>query len=403
MINIVILGGGFSGVRAALDLDWKIRQLADRRKDIRITLIDKNPAQTFYPNLYEVASIYGMDHQHPYHTKLRGTIGIPYEEIFSGTRINVITAEVIEVNLAAQHVLTAGFNLHPFDYLVIALGAVPSTFGVPGADEYAFKFKSVEDGLLLADKIEEFSHGAGNGTKPRIIIGGGGFTGVELATELARRAVITVVEAGPVIMGPIGERERLLIQRRLHDLGITVLVNAPIAEVKPNQVKLQDGAKLSADIIIWSGGVKASAMMRQIAGLMLDDKDRIMVNGSLQTLHHPNVFAVGDNNIFTDQRVGRPVPQVAPVAIAQGKVAAENIARLIGGIKLEEYKPEYSAWVTPVGGKQAVAYVGKRSYSGWTGYLIRQAIDLRYYFSVLPFWQAFKLYLGDIEIFSRND
>src|SRR3990167_1273999 len=104
MINIVILGGGFGGIRAALDLAWKLR----RRRDVYITLIDKNSAQTFYPKLYEIASVFNADHQHPYHTKLKETICIPYAKIFASTRVNVISAETIEINLEAKHVTTAG-------------------------------------------------------------------------------------------------------------------------------------------------------------------------------------------------------------------------------------------------------------------------------------------------------
>lgn len=423
MINIVILGGGFGGIRAALDLDWKLK----RRQDVSITLIDRLAEQTFYPALYEVATVFGVDHQHPYHTKLKGTVCIPYAEIFAGTRVQTVQAEVIEINLENKHLTTAGFSFYPFDYLVIALGSVPSTFGVPGAEEYAYKFKTIEDGLALADKIEELFTSIKKNERAvpvKIIVGGAGFTGIELAAELSncvghiahrhkipRRGctAITLIEAGPELLPLVGERERTLIKKRLAKVGVSVIESSPIVAVGPNSVKLKDGQELAGDMIIWSGGVKAPELVKKTNGLERDEKDRIVVDDWLRVKNHHEVFGVGDAVAFLDPKTQKPVPQLAYVAGEQGKVAAENIARLIFcGSKetalLEKYQPFYDAWITPVGGKYAVAHLGKGiTIGGFGGYLIRQAVDLRYFLSVLSLPRALHLFLSGIKVFSKND
>lgn len=434
MINVVILGGGFGGVRAALDLDWKLK----RRRDVKIILIDRANGQTFYPALYEVASVFGIDHQHPYHTKLKGTICIPYAEIFAGTKVQTVQAEVIAVNLEGKHLTTAGFNLYPFDYLVIALGSVPSTFSVPGAEEYAFKFKTIEDGLTLADKIEELFTSVEKNDRAvpvKIIVGGAGFTGIELAAELSncidhiahrhkisRRGctAITLIEAGPQILPTSGNRERRIIKNRLTKLGVAVMESSPITEVGPNFVKLGDERRLAGDIVIWSGGVKAPELVKKINGLERDEKDRIMVDDWLRVKNHHQVFGVGDAAAFLDPKIQKPVPQLAYVAGEQGKVAAENIARLISGggkeiIPLEKYQPFYDAWITPVGGKYAVAHLGlsfaggfggaKRGItaSGFLGYLLKQLANLRYFLSILSLPRALHLFFSNIKVFSEND
>ena len=423
MTSIVILGGGFGGIRAALDLDWKLR----RRRDVKIILIDRANGQTFYPALYEVASIFGIDHQHPYHTKLKGTICIPYAEIFAGTKIQTVQAEVIAVNLEDRHLTTTGFNLYPFDYLVIALGSVPSTFGVPGAEEYAYKFKTIEDGLALADKIEELFTSIEKNERAvpvKIIVGGAGFTGIELVAELSncighvahrhkisRRGctAITLIEAGPEMLPMISDRERSLIKVRLVKLGVNVLADSPIVEVGPNFVKLKDGRQLEGDIVIWSGGVQAPELAKKINGLERDEKDRIMVDDWLRVKNHHEIFGVGDATAFLDPKTQKPVPQLAYVAGEQGKVAAENIARLISGggkatIPLEKYQPFYDTWVTPVGGKYAVAHLGRGiTVSGFWGYLLRQLINLRYFLSILSLPQALHLFFSNIKVFSEND
>ena len=422
MINILILGGGFGGIRAALDLEKKLGY----HKDIKITLIDRASEQTFYPALYELASIFGVDHQHPFHTKLRGTIAIPYSEIFKHEKVALVEAEIDTVNIADKQVTTTGGNVFNFDYLVIAFGSVISTFGIPGVDEYAFKFKNIEDGLILADKIEElYDHGAkGMQNLPiKIIVGGAGFAGVELAAELSNCTVhiahrhnitqnnctsITLLEAGPMMLPMVSEKERKLIKNQLIKLGINIMENSQIAEVNNNNVKLKSGEAIEGDMIVWTAGVKAPEIVKKISGLELDEHDRVMVNEFLQTKNHQNVFAIGDATVFIDPKTNKPVPQMATPAIEEGKATAENIYRLILNKNsemtvLKKYKPEYGSWIAPVGGKYAVAHVNGWTFSGYIGYLVREAVDYRYFLNVLPFFKATKLFLTDVRMFGKND
>lgn len=424
MTNVLILGGGFGGVRAALDLNKRLKSL----KDVKITLIDKNDSQTFFPALYEVASVFGVNHQHPFHTKLRGTVSIPYSEIFGGTKVELVQAEINHVDIEAGHVVTANGATIPFDYLVIALGAAASTFGVPGAEEYAFKFKSIEDGLMLSDKLEELFNAAANGERPlpiNILIGGAGFTGVELAAELsnctariAHRhgitkhncAALSLIEASPMMLPMVSDEERNKIKNRLLRLGVNIMENSPITEVMTDSVKLKNGKVLRGDIIVWSAGVKSLELFRAAKGLELDDKGRIPVNEFMQVRKYNNVFAIGDNIIFIDPKTQKPVPQMAFVAIEQGSIAAENITRLINSQSsgkpvpaLKIYKPSYDVWVAPVGGKYAVAHVGKWGIGGFLGYVAREMIDFRYFVSTLPFFKAIKLFFEEAKVFSKND
>ena len=427
MTNILILGGGFGGVRAALDLDKKLGQ----SKDVKITLIDKNGAQVFYPALYELASVVGVNHEHPFHTQLKGMISIPYSEIFGGTRVEVIQAQINHIDLEAKHAVTGNGETLNFDYLIIALGSAASTFGIPGAEEYAFKFKSVEDGLMLSDKIEELYNAAGEEGKMlpiKILVGGAGFTGVELASELANCTVhiahkhkitqqnctsITLIEAAPMMLPMVSDRERGKVKNRLNQLGVMIRENAPIEEVGPNYMKLKDGKMLIGDIVIWTAGTKPLDIFKTARGLEVDDKGRILVNESLQAKNYNSVFAIGDNIVFIDPKNNKPVPQMAFVAIEQGSVAAENIARMIGeqipgeesprGMNLKKYKPNYDVWVAPVGAKYALFHMGRWGIGGFVGYVLRELVDLRYFVKTLPIIKALKLFFEDIRVFTKND
>ncbi|OGN05557.1 MAG: hypothetical protein A2831_03360 [Candidatus Yanofskybacteria bacterium RIFCSPHIGHO2_01_FULL_44_17] len=440
MIKILILGGGFGGVRAALDLEKKL----GGKKDIKISLLDKSDCQIFTPALYEVASIYGADHQHPFHTELRSVSSIPYSEIFRGKKIELIQAEVKNINLEAKHApletsvehrlletdqksltghaVTGNGSTIDFDYLVLALGSAASTLGVTGAEEYAFKFKNIDDGLMVADKLEELYAGAGQKDSPlpiKILIGGAGFNGVELAAELSNCTVhiahkhaitnknctaITLIEAGPVILPMVSEKERTLITERLHQLGINIMTGSPVKEVGPSYIKLKDDHILKGDLIVWSGGLKSLDIFKSTPGLDLDERGRIISNDFLQARNHANVFGVGDNLIFIDPITNNPIPQMAFVAIEQGMVAAKNIRQLILGGKLKKYKPgRNSVWIAPVGGKYAVAHIGKLNFSGFFGYLVRKLVDLRYFLSVLPFFKAIWFFWRGERAFARND
>lgn len=405
-------------MRAALDLSKKL----GGRDDIKLMLVNKNECQTFTPALYEVASVYGINHEHPFHTKLRGVVSIPYSEIFRGKKIELIQAEVNHIDLKARHVITNNGVTIEFDYLVLALGSAASTFGVPGAEEYAFKFKTIEDGLMIADKLEELYVSASqkNRSLPiNILIGGAGFNGVELAAELANCTIhiahkhaiteqncttVTLIEAGPTILPMISEKERELIQKRLKNIGVNVMTNSPIEEVGPDYAKLKEGETLKGDLIVWSAGLRALDIFKSIVGLELDNRGRIVVNDFLQIKNYANVFAIGDNSVFIDPVTQKPIPQMAFIAIEQGRVAAKNINQLIsGGDKLKKYLPNYNVWIAPVGGKYAVAHVGKWNFSGFLGYILRELVDFRYFLSVLPFLKAVRLFCEEVRVFSKNE
>src|SRR3989344_1038872 len=199
MSNIVILGGGFGGIRAALDLSRLLRNRGSsipsesgekkllHEKDWRIILIDRNVNHTFTPNLYEVASAYGVKKE-PYQIKLRGSICITYGIIFANHKIDFIQAEISKIDIENKKVITGGGEEINFNYLVIGLGAEVNDYGIPGVNEYAYQMKTIDDGIAINEKLNQIFKEGKEGVKElpvRIIIGGGGFTGVETAAEIA--------------------------------------------------------------------------------------------------------------------------------------------------------------------------------------------------------------------------
>ncbi|MDP3696701.1 MAG: NAD(P)/FAD-dependent oxidoreductase [Candidatus Taylorbacteria bacterium] len=422
MIKILILGGGFGGIRAALDLDKKLK------KEAEITLIDRNGYHLFVPALYEVASAYGIK-KDPFAVQLRRTICMPYADIFSakggpasgGNRINFIQAEISEINLAHKMVKIGGDRIAEYDYLVVALGSEVADYNIPGVRDYAHQFKTLDDALFINQKLEELSEQFLKGERIEpfsFLICGGGFTGIELAAELGcctkvikekcklrgRCSSITLFEAGPRILPAISEKERRHIKERLTKLGIILMENSPIEEAGPDFIKLKTGQKLHGDLIIWTAGIQSNQLLCNTSGLPLTLSGKIATDDTLQVKNLKNIFAIGDNLEFTDLKSQKPVPAFAYVAVDQGKIVAQNIYNSIKNKKLKSYKPFSDVWIIPIGGKFALAHLwGGLLIKGFWGWVIRELVDIKYLLSIFSLNKALEVFFNEITIFSKND
>ena len=415
MPNILILGGGFGGIRTALELDRKFS-----KKEANITLVDRNNYHLFLPALYEVASAFGV-RQDKFKAKLRKTVAIPCVEIFQNTKVNFVQSEISRIDLAKKEVESVSGMVFPYDFLVLAFGAETETFNIKGVSEYAYKFKTVDEALFLNEKIIKAYKEAAEGKRAlplKFLVAGAGFNGLELGAELAcctkkiRESCklkksctsIKLVEAGPQILPMVSERERNYIRLRLKKLSVEIMENSPIAEVGSDFVQIK-GERVAADFVIWTAGIRASSFLKRVGGLRLDERGRLKVNSFMQAESCGEVFGVGDNTVFIDPVIQKPIPALAYVAADQGKIAAENIFRLSKKVeKLKTYKPFYNVWIAPVGGKYAVAHLSKNlTIGGFLGWIIREIVDFRYLASILPFSKAVNLFSEEIEVFTKND
>lgn len=434
MTKILILGGGFGGVRAALDLERKLGSKAE------ITLIDKNSYHLFVPALYEVASAYGVK-KDPFAIRLKKTICVPYADIFKNKKVNFIQAEISSVDPENKKVVTRGGEILDYDYLVIALGSTTEYFDVIGAKEYAFKFKNLEDALLLNQKIDELIKEVATGqrAKPvKIAVVGAGFTGIEVAAEFAccvkklskaclpsvaflasetlvkgvakgggikgRCERIMLFEAGPKILPMVSENERDIVLKRLTHLGIEVIENATAEEIGNKYLKLKNGKQFDIDIAIWTAGIRPPELLEKIMPDSLTEKKKIKVNSSMEVIGLTGVFAIGDNTELIDLKIAKPIPALAYVAIDQGKIAAKNIVRSMEAKKLVNYDPFYGVWIAPIGGKYALAHLRWGiNIKGFWGWIIRELIDSKYMLSILSFKKAVSILWQEMTLFTKND
>src|SRR3989344_7275199 len=414
MIRIVILGGGFGGIRCALDCARKLKGEA------KVTVIDRNSYHSFTPALYEIASAY-QPSDDPFALQLRKAVTIPYRHIFEDKNIDFIQAEVDSVDLTASAVVFKDDNRLDFDYIVFALGSQVADFGISGVYDYAYQFKTTDDAVMLHNKLEtSFQDAVQNkiSLPIKFLIIGAGFTGIELAAELMvcaqklsrryglnrRSFSVILFETCPIILPIIKETERKKIITRLTDLGVVVMTDSTIENVLSDSVKLKTGQIISGTAVIWTAGVQATHLPAKVFGLPVTDKGKIIIDENLRVQNYDKLFAIGDCIEFINPKTQKPIPGLAYHAIDQAKIVASNITAMIRERSLRVYEINTNSWAVPVGGKFVLMQIGSSFWvSGFVGWLIRLCIDAKYFLSILPLKKALALFKKDLILFSKND
>ena len=405
MKTIVVIGAGFGGLRAATLLGKKIKKhgLKDQYK---IVLIDRNAYHTYTPLLYEAGT---TAKETANYLQIKSLVTYSIAELIKKLPIRFIQNEVIGLDLIKGFVYCKSFAITheelKFDYLILAPGSETNYFNIPGLKENSLTLKSFLDALKIRDAVLE---AAAFKKDARIVIGGGGSTGVELAGELKKwmpELSVTIVEAAPNILMGFEPRVINLVQKRLDKIKIEVLTNKTIAEAKKNLLVLKDGATIDFDILIWCGGVKASKLISALP-LKLETKGRIEVKEEMVCLPHTEdlklygqIYGIGDSVCCYDPITKKPMPMVARAAISQATVAVNNIL----GKNLKFYCPKTYPYVIPVGGKYAVAKIGPFIFSGILGWLLKGLVELNYLLSIMPINHALKIWLRGLYIFIKND
>jgi NADH dehydrogenase len=414
MTRIVILGGGFGGIRCALDLARRTGQTAE------IIVVDRAAAHVFTPSLYEVASAY-RESGNSALLKLRRSVSILYSEIFARTRIQHIQAEVVSADLNQKIIYLRDGQELAFDFCVLGVGSQATDYGIPGVVQNAYFFKTIDDALRLNIRLHELfrQYIAGPRDKPlQVLLVGAGFTGIELASELAcclRRLgrmhgirkkffSVMVFEAAPQMLPMLNVRERSALMKRLTEIGVATLDHSSIESVHSDHIKLVDGHIWRGDMIIWTAGIKPHPLLSQISGLPLTEHGKIHVDSHLRVQGSDSVFGVGDAIEFMDPRNHQPVPALTYTAMDQARLVARNITASIRERSLNDYHPKATSWIVPIGGKFVIAHLGGIiTLTGVFGWLAKWFVDLRYFMSIMPAANAFRLLKKDFLLFSQND
>ncbi len=368
--RVVIIGGGFGGLKAAESL---------ARLPVRITLVDRKNHHTFQPLLYQVATA-GLS---------PAEIAAPIREILARhENVEVLLGEVVNFDLERRIVKLHGFEL-PYDYLVVAAGASHAYFGHDEWEALAPGLKTIEDALeirrrvLLAFEMAE-RHAATTGQHMPLtfVVVGGGPTGVELAGTLAeithrslsddfrnidpKKTRIILLEAGASVLASYPQDLRESAKRQLERLGVDVRLNSAVTDVRLGEIHVGSDI-VQATLVLWAAGVSASPLGRAL-GAPTDRAGRVMVEADLSLPGHPEVFVIGDLASLT-RAEGTQLPGVAPVAMQEGKWVARQIAADLAGNPRAPFRYDDKGSLATIGRAAAVAQFGKVHISGFLAWL----------------------------------
>ena len=401
--NIVILGAGYAGVLVAKKLAKKIKK--QKTQNVEVTIIDKNPFHTMLTELHEVAAC-RVD---------ESSIRIELQKIFEGRNVNVVMDTIVEADYDNKR-LTGKKAAYNYDYLVMASGCKSTYFGINGAEENSFPLWSYQDAVNLRDHIQAMFRGAAVETDPErrkamltFYIIGAGFTGVEMAGELAEYAPVLCekfrlnrdevriynVDALDKIMGILPDKARARVMKRYEKMGVDVLLKTNITGVTKNSIEYVSGGETKTDstnTVIWAAGIEGSAIAQksEALGLQPRTRGRIATDKHLRSLSHSSVYVAGDNIFYVPEGEERPVPQMVENCEHCAPVIAANIMdELNGGQPTRDYKPEFHGAMVCIGGRYGTAHGGLPGkffvLPSFIAMLAKHFINVVYFIQVLGF------------------
>lgn len=393
--KVLIIGGGFAGLRAA-------RKLANQR-GIRVTLIDRQNYHLFTPLLYQVATA----------TLEQESIAAPLRAVMRGWRnTRFVLGEVRAIDLEARLVTLGDGEALTYDSLIIAAGTATNFFGDAALEAQALDLKDLDDALLIRGHLlrafEQASREADAARRAALLtclVVGAGPTGVEFAGALAEFVRSIAPRDYPelagqpmrVILADMAERplppypQRLgdYTARRLERLGVELRMGRRVQDVSGARVTLDDGEVIEAETLLWYAGVKASPLAERVKSPRTKG-GRFVVEPDLSLPGHPEVFAVGD--IAYVEQEGEPLAQVAQVAMQEGGYAARQIRARLAGTTLPPFRYLDPGRMAVIGRGAAVSELFGVRTTGWVAWIqwiflhLALLVDFRNRLLVLVNW-----------------
>jgi len=372
--RVLVIGGGFAGYTAARELC----QLTRRRADVGVMLISRENYFTFWPML---ASVISSDVE----TK---NVAQPLRRALIREGASFRRADLEAVD-AGKRTVTASGREFPYDHLVLALGAEPAYFGVPGVEEHAISIRGIGAGEDITNRVIEryeettLAHDEVPESKLTFVVIGGGATGVEVASELhslvrdlivpdypnisPHRVKIILVDRNEEVLKELDPALRRIARKKLVDLQVEVVNNVKAREVTADRVVLDDGSEIETENVIWTAGARASVRLDDL-DFPHDEHKGLSVDRFMRVEGHDNVWGIGDSAANVDER-GEPVPPNAQAAVQEGKAVARNILAAIDGGELKPFRYRPVGQLVEMGSEFAVNEVMGVKFSGFVAAL----------------------------------
>lgn len=340
--RLVIIGAGFAGMYAALSAA-RLREIHGiSSSDMEISLVAPEPILVVRPRLYEPKP---------------ETLTARLDEVLAAVDVVYVSGKVETVDVDARTIDVVDLNndrrLLEYDRLVVATGSRLFRPDVPGLAEYGFSVDQLEDAIKLDRHIHDLANRPSSAARDTVVVAGGGFTGIEAATEMPTRLReilgenadirVVIVDRGEAIAGDMGPGPRPIIEQALKDLGVETRAGVGVSEIDAFGVTLSDGERIECATVIWAAGMRAAPLTAQFPAER-DNFGRLIVDRELRVPTLPGVFATGDAAKATCDDVGNFALMSCQHATRMGAFAGNNAAAELLGVETKTYHQK--AYVT---------------------------------------------------------
>ena len=335
MKRLLIIGAGFAGMYAATSAA-RLRDLQGvSPDDLDIALISPEPFLVIRPRLYEPKP---------------ETMKAPLTELFQEIDVRYVQGKVETIDTASGLVsfTEPGGKLETLDYdrLVLATGSTGFRPNIPGLAEHAFGVEQIDEAVALDNHLHALAKQPASKGRNTVVVAGGGFTGIETATEMPERLRsilgrdadirVVIVERNEVIAAQTGDNPRPVIAKAISDVGVETILGVGVTAVDEGGVMLSNGERIDSPTVIWTAGMRASPLTAQVSE-QRDNLGRLIVDPDLRVPGARNVFATGDTAKIAADDLGNIAPMTCQFAIRLGAFAGHNAAADLLGLPTEAY------------------------------------------------------------------
>lgn len=336
--KILVIGAGFGGMWTALSAT----RLFDihGHQDVEVSVLAPQPELRIRPRFYEADA---------------HTLVAPIAELFDAVGVTFITGAADFINVEQKRVDytdEAGIQ-HTLNYdkLVLASGSGLAISSTPGVADYAFDVDTLEQAIRLEDHLNALAHLPESQARNTVVVAGGGFTGIETATEMPARLrkilgndadiEVIIVDRSPQVGAAMGAEISVAIAEACAELGVKWRLKSSVVAVDKNGVTLDDGQRIAANTVVWTTGVRANSLTSQIPGER-DALGRLHVDPYLAVIGQADIFATGDAAYAATDDLGNHALMTCQHAIVMGRHAGNNVAARILNLEPIAYRqPKY--------------------------------------------------------------
>jgi NADH dehydrogenase len=352
MQRLLIVGAGFAGMYAATSAA-RLRDLQGvSSADLEIALISPEPFLVIRPRLYEANP---------------ETMKAPLTELLQAIDVRYVQGKVETIDTASNSVVFIGpegaRNTLGYDRLVLAAGSQGFRPNIPGLAQHAFGVEQIDEAVKLDRHIHAFAKQPASKARNTVVVAGGGFTGIETATEMPERLRgilggdadirVVIVERNELIAPQTGDNPRPVIAKAIRNCGVETILGVGVTAVDEGGVTLSSGERIESSTVIWTAGMRASPLTAQFSAPR-DNLGRLVVERDLRVPGIGNVFATGDTARIAADALGNIAPMTCQFAIRLGAFAGHNAAADLLGLPTEAYEQKTYVVCLDLGSSGAV-------------------------------------------------